>query len=198
MIAELDRSNELIAKYMNDYEQAEADLSLEEKMELINELVKYQNDLGQIKKYQAQQSKLATKSERRKFYMSDFVPMNSKLESERLKRPGIQLDKERFKKLKTAKVSVDVTPLDVKSPICDWKIFKDKIRDVYQIFRVGQAPKAYPYFDTMLKEFDREDVEILWKLVKDKFKTELPKSNLDKCVYRPLKVMFEPVASDGL
>ncbi|GJY71244.1 hypothetical protein Tco_0474947 [Tanacetum coccineum] len=27
-------------------------------------------DLGQIKKYQAQQSKLATKSERRKFYMS--------------------------------------------------------------------------------------------------------------------------------
>nr|GFC09853.1 hypothetical protein [Tanacetum cinerariifolium] len=37
--------------------------------------------------------------------MKDFVPMNSKLESERLKRPRIQLDKERFKKLKTAKAS---------------------------------------------------------------------------------------------
>nr|GEU42428.1 hypothetical protein [Tanacetum cinerariifolium] len=34
--------------------------------------------------------------------MQDFMPMNSKLESERLKRQGIQLDKERFKKLKTA------------------------------------------------------------------------------------------------
>ncbi|GKC09054.1 hypothetical protein Tco_1000664 [Tanacetum coccineum] len=37
MIAELDRSNELIAKYMTEYEQAEADLSLEEKMKLIIE-----------------------------------------------------------------------------------------------------------------------------------------------------------------
>nr|GEX16039.1 hypothetical protein [Tanacetum cinerariifolium] len=37
--------------------------------------------------------------------MQDFVPMNSKLESERLKRPGIQLGKESFKKLKTAEAS---------------------------------------------------------------------------------------------
>ncbi|GJR50171.1 hypothetical protein Tco_1400692 [Tanacetum coccineum] len=32
MVAKLDRSNELIAKYMNEYEQAEVDLSVEEKM----------------------------------------------------------------------------------------------------------------------------------------------------------------------
>ncbi|GKB67786.1 hypothetical protein Tco_0929198 [Tanacetum coccineum] len=50
MIAELDRSNELIAKYMTEYEQAEADLSLEEKMELITELIKYQRNLAEIKK----------------------------------------------------------------------------------------------------------------------------------------------------
>nr|GEW67075.1 copia protein [Tanacetum cinerariifolium] len=37
--------------------------------------------------------------------MQDFVPMNSKLESERLKRPGIQLDKERIKKIKITKAS---------------------------------------------------------------------------------------------
>nr|GEV73292.1 putative ribonuclease H-like domain-containing protein [Tanacetum cinerariifolium] len=37
--------------------------------------------------------------------MQDFVPINSKLESERLKRPGIQLDKERIMKLKTAEAS---------------------------------------------------------------------------------------------
>nr|GEZ73931.1 hypothetical protein [Tanacetum cinerariifolium] len=37
--------------------------------------------------------------------MQDFVPMNSKLESERLKRPGIQLDKERIKKMKVTKAS---------------------------------------------------------------------------------------------
>ncbi|GJZ47706.1 putative ribonuclease H-like domain-containing protein [Tanacetum coccineum] len=57
----------------------------------------------------------------------------------------------------------------VKAPIYDWKIFKDKLREVYQIFRVGQVPKAYPYFEAMLKEFDRDDM-----------------------------VMFEPVATNGL
>nr|GFA75426.1 hypothetical protein [Tanacetum cinerariifolium] len=37
--------------------------------------------------------------------MQDFVPINSKLESKRVKRPGIQLGKESFKKLKTAEAS---------------------------------------------------------------------------------------------
>ncbi|GJW99811.1 hypothetical protein Tco_0183725 [Tanacetum coccineum] len=233
MIAEHDRSNEMVAKYLSEYEQAEAELSHNEKVELIDELLKYQRNLAQIKKYHAQQNKPATKTERRNLYMSilrsnagwkvkdfkgmsfeqieekffpvwkhmqDFMPMNSKLESERHKRPGIQQEtskKQKFAKEEESKspivekkdsddhdkiinlqqwavlvseeVSVDVTPFTVKSPICDWKIFKDRLRDVYQIFRVGQAPKAYPYFFSMLKEFDREDV-----------------------------VMFEPVASDGL
>ncbi|GKA31827.1 hypothetical protein Tco_0718194, partial [Tanacetum coccineum] len=93
---------------------------------------------------------------------------------------------------------VDITPSVVKAPIYDWKIFKDKLREVYQIFRVGQAPKAYPYFEAMLKEFDRDDMVTLWKLVKDRFKEELPKSDLEKCLFWPLKVMFEPVATDGL
>ncbi|GJS25730.1 hypothetical protein Tco_0939270 [Tanacetum coccineum] len=70
MIVELDRNNELIAKYINKYDQAEADLSLEEKMGLITKLIKYQRNLAKIKKYQAQQSKPATKTEKRNFYMS--------------------------------------------------------------------------------------------------------------------------------
>ncbi|GJS55122.1 reverse transcriptase domain-containing protein [Tanacetum coccineum] len=213
------------------------------------------------------QSKLASKTDRRKFYTSvlrshagwktkdfkgmtfeqieetfipvwesiqDFVPMDSKLESERFKRPGTLLEKERAKRLKTVEgseqqsegnkdvkekdsddhdkiinlqqwvvlvrqeSSVDITPSVVKAPIYDWKIFKDKLREVYQIFRVGQAPKAYPYFEAMLKEFDRDDMVTLWKLVKDRFKEELPKSDLEKCLFWPLKVMFEPVATDGL
>nr|GEX78246.1 hypothetical protein [Tanacetum cinerariifolium] len=131
IIAELDRSNKIVAKYLSEYKQAEAGSSHDEKVVLINELLMYQRHLPQIKKYQAQQNKPATKTERRDLYMSilrsnavwkvkdfngmtfkqieekfipvwekmqDFVPMNSKLESERLKRPEIQLGKEIFKK----------------------------------------------------------------------------------------------------
>ncbi|GJY60232.1 hypothetical protein Tco_0460889 [Tanacetum coccineum] len=70
MIDELDRSNEVIAKHLKEYAQAKDVLSLEDKIELITELAKYQKDLAQIKKYQAQQSKLASKTDRRKFYTS--------------------------------------------------------------------------------------------------------------------------------
>ncbi|GJS73573.1 putative ribonuclease H-like domain-containing protein [Tanacetum coccineum] len=112
MIAKLNRSNELITKYMIEYEQAEANLSLEEKMKLITKLIKYQRNLAEIKNYQAQQSNPPTEIEKRNFYMAvlkiwkqlqDFMPMNYKTESKRVKRPGIQLAQERSKRLKTAK-----------------------------------------------------------------------------------------------
>ncbi|GJS78263.1 hypothetical protein Tco_0728144, partial [Tanacetum coccineum] len=215
MIVELDRSNVMVAKYLSEYEQVDTELSHDEKAELINELLEYQRNLAQIKKYQAQQSKLATKAERRKFYMSVLRSNASwkfedpkELSEEESKSPIVEkkdsddhdkiINLQQWAVLVREEVSVEVTPFAIKSPLCDWKIFKDRLRDVYQIFRVGKAPKSYPYFFSMLKEFDREDVVTLWKLVKDRFKTELPKSDLEKCLFWPLKVMFEPVASDGL
>ncbi|GJS65887.1 hypothetical protein Tco_0680451 [Tanacetum coccineum] len=222
MIDELDRSNEVIAIHLKEYAQAEDVLSLEDKIELITELAKYQKDLAQIKKYQAQQNfKGMTFEQIEETFIpvwesiQDFMPMDSKLKSERFKRPGTLLEKERAKRLKTVEGSeqqskgnkdvkekdsddhdkiinlqqwvvlvrqeslMDITPSIVKAPIYDWKIFKEKLREVYQIFRVGQAPKAYPYFEAMLKEFDKDDMVTLCKLVKDR-----------SC--------FEPVATDGL
>nr|GEV11046.1 hypothetical protein [Tanacetum cinerariifolium] len=133
IIEGLDRSNEVIAKHLSEYEQAEADLSVGEKIELISELVKYQDHCAKILKYQAQQSKPLLKKEQREFYMSvlkshagwktkhfrgmtlkqikeksipvwkqfeDFVPMSSKEESKRVKRPGLKLDQRSSKRVK--------------------------------------------------------------------------------------------------
>ncbi|GJX35198.1 hypothetical protein Tco_0246755 [Tanacetum coccineum] len=224
---------EFAHEYQSIRDQTERDAEVariqaeEELQGMIAELDRISKDLAQIKKYQAQQSKLASNTKRRKFYTS-ILRSNAGWKAKDFKGMTFEQIEEKFipkgvKKLKTTKASgtevkdseeimnlqqwavlvrkealVDVTLSKDKSPIYDWKIVKDKIREVYQIFRVGQAPKAYPYFDTMLKEFDREDVVTLWKLVKDRFKLELPKSNMEKCLYWPLKVMFEPVGSDGL
>nr|GEX35623.1 hypothetical protein [Tanacetum cinerariifolium] len=70
MIDGLDRNNEMIAKHLHEYEQAAAELTIGEKIELINELVKYQDHHSKILKYQAQQSKPLFKKKQRKFYMS--------------------------------------------------------------------------------------------------------------------------------
>nr|GEW33223.1 hypothetical protein [Tanacetum cinerariifolium] len=46
MTAKLDRSNEIVAKYLSEYEQDEAGLSHDEKVELIDELLMYQRNLA--------------------------------------------------------------------------------------------------------------------------------------------------------
>nr|GEV86576.1 hypothetical protein [Tanacetum cinerariifolium] len=70
MIEGLYISNEVIAKHLQEYEQAAADLTIGEKIKLINELVKYQDHHAKILKYQAQQSKPLSKKEQKEFYMS--------------------------------------------------------------------------------------------------------------------------------
>nr|GEV19912.1 hypothetical protein [Tanacetum cinerariifolium] len=70
MIDGLDRSNEMIAKHLHEYEQPAAKLTIGEKIKLINELVKYQDHHSKILKYQAQQSKPLSKKQQREFYMS--------------------------------------------------------------------------------------------------------------------------------
>nr|GFD01543.1 hypothetical protein [Tanacetum cinerariifolium] len=46
MIDSLDKSNETVAKYLQEYQQFASDLSLEKKIELISDLVKYQEHYG--------------------------------------------------------------------------------------------------------------------------------------------------------
>nr|GEW21060.1 hypothetical protein [Tanacetum cinerariifolium] len=58
------------AQHLQEYEQSEAELTIREKIELINELVKYQDYHAKILRYQAQQSKPLSKKEQREFYMS--------------------------------------------------------------------------------------------------------------------------------
>nr|GEW71176.1 hypothetical protein [Tanacetum cinerariifolium] len=70
LIDGLDKNNEVIARHLHEYEQAAAELTIGEKIELINELVKYQDHHSKIQKYQAQQSKPLSKKQQREFYMS--------------------------------------------------------------------------------------------------------------------------------
>nr|GFC08728.1 hypothetical protein [Tanacetum cinerariifolium] len=51
MIDSLDKSNETIAKYLQEYQQFASDLSLEKKIELINDLVKYQDHYKKVYKF---------------------------------------------------------------------------------------------------------------------------------------------------
>nr|GFC73748.1 hypothetical protein [Tanacetum cinerariifolium] len=69
MINSLDRSNETVAKYIQEYEQILEDLSIRERIELISDLVKYQENYAQVLKYQTLQRKPRSKKQKKDYYM---------------------------------------------------------------------------------------------------------------------------------
>ncbi|GJZ80091.1 hypothetical protein Tco_0644928 [Tanacetum coccineum] len=64
-------------------------------------------------------------------------------------------------------VAIDAIPLATKPPIIvDWKIIKEGKMGYFQIIRAYGSSKRYSSMIQMLKDFDREDLVTLWKLVK--------------------------------
>ncbi|GJW74558.1 hypothetical protein Tco_0133928 [Tanacetum coccineum] len=110
------------------------------------------------------------------------------------KRAGEELDRESTKKQKVEdeteqaelkecfeiipfdEDAVNTIPLATKqAPIVDYKITRDARKIYYHITRADGSTKVYMRFEDMLKMFDREDLEVLYKIVKDKFKSTKPR-----------------------
>nr|GEU91012.1 hypothetical protein [Tanacetum cinerariifolium] len=79
------------------------------------------------------------------------------------------------------RVAVDAIPLAVKPPsIVNWKIQKDGKKGYYKIIMANESLKIYLIFSHMLKDFDKEDVETLWKLVKAKYGSTRPERDYER------------------
>nr|GEX92902.1 hypothetical protein [Tanacetum cinerariifolium] len=172
MIDGLDRSNETIAKYQDNY--------------------------AMVYKFQTQQRKPWSKNQKRDYYMAvirsnlgwkvkdfrgmsfeeieakftivwkqleDFIPMGSKEETERLKRKGLSLEQESAKKLKSS----DEVFKEVKSP--------------------DEVPKE--------KHMDKEDLNQLWDLVKESLSNRQPTSDKEMELWVELKRNFH-ACGEGL
>nr|GEV45615.1 hypothetical protein [Tanacetum cinerariifolium] len=61
----------------------------------------------------------------------------------------------------------------------------------YKIIRADDTHQLYTSFITLLKNFDREDLEDLWKIVKARFFTSKPTNFTDDYLLVTLKNMFE-------
>nr|GEV49585.1 putative reverse transcriptase domain-containing protein [Tanacetum cinerariifolium] len=63
-------SNETVAKYLQEYHQFATELPIERRIELISDLVRYQDNYAKVYKYQSQQRKPLRKKHQREFYTS--------------------------------------------------------------------------------------------------------------------------------
>nr|GEW88087.1 reverse transcriptase domain-containing protein [Tanacetum cinerariifolium] len=90
-------------------------------------------------------------------------------------------------------ISIDAIPLATKPPIIvEYKIIKKGKINTYHITRADGSTKRYTSMINLLENIDREDLETLWKLVKDKHRNTRPEEGYERVLWGDLQVMFEP------
>nr|GEW68435.1 hypothetical protein [Tanacetum cinerariifolium] len=170
LIDGLDRNNEMIAKYLQEYEKFVVDLSNKEKIDMINELVKYQDHYAKVLKYQSQQRKPLSKKQQRELYMP-FLKSHFGWKTKHFK--GMTLEEIREK-------------------------FIPSNKDYWKIIRLGGHTAVYQFFVDMLKYFDREDLTQLRTLVKETLSIRQATSDKERELWVELKILYEPNFEDQL
>nr|GEZ47971.1 hypothetical protein [Tanacetum cinerariifolium] len=96
-------------------------------------------------------------------------------------------------------VFIEATPLARKVPVVDYQIVLVDNKPIFKIIKADETHQLYINFTTLLKNFDREDLENLWGIVKDRFSTSKPTNFSDEYLLLTLKTMFEkPDEQDAL
>nr|GFC49135.1 hypothetical protein [Tanacetum cinerariifolium] len=88
-------------------------------------------------------------------------------------------------------VYTEATPLARKVPVVDYEIIHLNNKPHYKIIRADGTHQLYVSFLTLMKNFDREDLESLWSLVKERFSTSKPNIFSDVFLLTTLGAMFE-------
>nr|GEZ81060.1 hypothetical protein [Tanacetum cinerariifolium] len=88
-------------------------------------------------------------------------------------------------------VYTEATPLAHKIPVVDYEIYNQNNKPYYKIKRANGTHQLYISILSMLRNFDREDLKVLWSLVKEIFSTAKPKNFSDDFLLTTLRAMFE-------
>nr|GEZ20654.1 hypothetical protein [Tanacetum cinerariifolium] len=88
-------------------------------------------------------------------------------------------------------VYTKATPLAYKVPVVDYEIYSENNKTYYKIMRADGSHQLFLSFLSLLRNFDREDLEVLWQLVKEGFASSKSKNFSDDFLLTSLTYMFE-------
>ncbi|GJS72304.1 hypothetical protein Tco_0705145 [Tanacetum coccineum] len=189
-----------LAKKLQAKEQQE--LTIEEKSTLFVQLLEKGKKHFAAKRVEEQRNRPPTRAQQRS------IIARTELEQEVVKKQKVDVEKETEQETAELQrlmeivsdeegIAIDAIPLATKPPsIVDWQILTEGKKSYYQIIRAGGQSKRYLTFLHMLKDFDREDLETLWKLMKDKHGSTRPEEGYERVLWGDLKTMFEPKVED--
>ncbi|GKD12777.1 hypothetical protein Tco_1197184, partial [Tanacetum coccineum] len=114
------------------------------------------------------------------------------------KRAGDELEQENAKKQKVdVEKETEQEKVELQSLM---EIVSDKEGVAIDAIPLATKPpsisKRYLTFLNMLKDFDRKDLETMWKLMKDKHGSTRPEEGYERVLWGDLKTMFEPKVED--
>nr|GEV81542.1 ribonuclease H-like domain-containing protein [Tanacetum cinerariifolium] len=207
-------NNETIAKYLQDYQQFAAELPLERRIELISDLVKYQENYAKIYKFQSQQRRSWTKKQKRDYYMAvirnnlgwkvkDFKGMTleeveAKFNSvyKQMKDFILMGSKEEAKRYKRKAIRFDQE--SSKKLKSSEEVHKEGQRSYWKIIKLGGSSACYQFFVDLLKHLDMEDLNQLWILVKEYLSIRPASSDKEMKLWVELKRLYESDPEDQL
>nr|GEW52841.1 retrovirus-related Pol polyprotein from transposon TNT 1-94 [Tanacetum cinerariifolium] len=107
-----------------------------------------------------------------------------------------QLEEEEIRALKRTSESLEEKEakkqkLDEEVLVIDYEIYSKNNKPFYKIIRVDRSHQLFLSFLSLLRNFDREDLEVLWQLVKEKFASSKPKNFSDDFLLTTLTYMLE-------
>nr|GEY57357.1 copia protein [Tanacetum cinerariifolium] len=88
-------------------------------------------------------------------------------------------------------VYTEATPLARKVPVVDYEIYTENNKPHYKIMRADESHQLFLSFLSLLRNFNRDDLEVLCQLVKERFASSKPKNFLDDFLLTTLTYMFE-------
>nr|GFB42407.1 hypothetical protein [Tanacetum cinerariifolium] len=88
-------------------------------------------------------------------------------------------------------VFTEATPLARKVPVVDYHIVLINSKHRFKIIKADETHQLYITFIILLKNFDREDLEDLWGIVKERFSTSKPSNFSNEYLLTTLKTMFK-------
>nr|GEW39949.1 hypothetical protein [Tanacetum cinerariifolium] len=203
--AMMDADYELAARLQ---EEVQGELTIEEKSSLFMELMdKRKKHFAKLRLKNKSFDEVQKAFNKTMSWINSFVPMDSVVVKDKavltqeisLKRVRDELDQERSKKQKVEDdkeseklkrcleiilddgddVTINATPLSIKTPIIDYKIYKEGKKSCFQIFRANGNLQMYYTFSKMLKNFDKEDLKSFLGTYEETFPVEDPKGLFD-------------------
>nr|GEZ69263.1 hypothetical protein [Tanacetum cinerariifolium] len=88
-------------------------------------------------------------------------------------------------------VYTEATPLALKVLVVDCELYSENNKPFYKIIRANGSHQLFLSFINLLRNFDREDLEMLWQIVQETFASSKPKNFSDDFLLTTLTYMFE-------